>query len=116
MNMNQNKEGGEKMLLMICFNLKSGVSEAEFVKLQKEFSDYVEGKVEGFGTVKLYRHQAGANPRYYQMHLDMKDYVAWDRFVNFIEKDAKAERLVQEWRRLVDLNTHFDEFVREIPL
>ena len=104
------------MLLMICFNLKSGVSEEEFVKWAKEFSDYIEGKVEGFGSTKLYRHQAGANPRYYQMHTEMKDYVAWDRFLDFIEKDAKGKKLLEEWRKLVDLNTHFDEFVKEIPL
>jgi len=104
------------MLLMIYFNLKKDVSEEEFVKWTKELSEYVERKVEGFGSVKLYRHQAGANPRYYQMHTEMKDYVAWDRFLELLEKDAKGERLLQEWWKLVDLNTHFDEFVKEMPL
>ena len=104
------------MLYIMCFNLKNGVSEEEFVNKSKEFSGYFKGKVEGFGSGKLYRHHQGANPRYYQMHTEMKDFGTWDRFLAFIEKDAKGARLVQEWRKLVDLNTHFDVFVREIPL
>ena len=51
------------------------------------------------------------------MHMEMKDYGTWDRFFAFIEKDAKAEKLLQEWRKkLVDLNTHFDEFIIEMPV
>jgi len=104
------------LLYIIFFNLKNGVSEEEFVNKSKEFSDYFEGKVEGFGSWKFYRHHNGANPRYYQMHMEMKDYGTWDRLFDLVEKDAKAERLAQEWRKLVDMNTHFDEFLMEIPL
>ena len=104
------------MLFILCFNLKNGASEEEFVNKLKGWSDYAEGKVEGFGSGKLYRHDNGANPRRYQMHVEMKDYGTWDRHFAFIERDAKAERLLQEWRKLVDWNTHFDEFVKEIPL
>jgi hypothetical protein len=109
--------GGEKMLYIIYFNLKNGVSEEEFVNHSKELSGYLEGKVEGLGSMKLYRHHNGANPRYYQMHMEMKDYGTWDRFFAFIEKDAKVAKLLQEWRKkLIDLNTHFDEFIMEMPL
>jgi len=101
---------------MLFFNLKNGVSEKELVAKLKEWSDYAEGKVEGFGSGKLYRHQFGANPRRYQLHVEMKDYGSWDRFSAFLEKDAKGARLFQEWHKLLDLNTHFDEFVREISL
>jgi len=104
------------MLYIMYFNLKNGVSEEEFLRKTKEFSDYFKGKVEGLGSDKLYRHHNGANPRYYQMHSEMKDYGTWDRFLAFIEKDAMGARLLQEWRKLVDLNTHYDEFVTEIPL
>ena len=104
------------MLFIICFNPKNGVNEEEFVNKLKEWGDYAEGKVEGFGSGKLYRHHNGANPRTYQMHTEMKDYGTWDRFLAFIKKDAKGARLFQEWHKLLDLNTHFDEFVMEIPL
>jgi len=50
------------------------------------------------------------------MHVEMKDYASWDKFLAFLEEDAKGARLMQEWRKLLDLNTHFDEFVIEIPL
>jgi hypothetical protein len=50
------------------------------------------------------------------MHVEIKDYGTGDGFFNFIEKDAKGARLLQEWRKLIDLNTHFDEFVVEISL
>jgi len=100
----------------MCFNLKNGVSEEEFVKKTKEWGDYGEGKVEGFGSGKLYRHHNGANPGIYQMHVEMKDYGTWDRFLAFLGKDAKGGRLFREWHKLLDLNTHFDEFVIEIPL
>jgi len=99
------------------FNLKDGVSEEEFVKKSKEFLGYYQGKVEGFGPWKLYRHHAiGTNPRTYQMHTDFKDFGTWDRFMALNEKDAKAARLLQEWQNLIDMKTHYDEFVREIPL
>jgi len=49
-------------------------------------------------------------------HLFRESLATWDRFLAFIEKDAKVAKLLQEWRKLVDLNTHFDEFVMEIPL
>lgn len=104
------------MLYITYFNLKKGVNEEEFVKKTKEFSEYFKDRIEGFGSDKLYRHHNGANPRMYQMHSEMKDYGAWDRFLGFIEKDAKGARLLQEWRKLVELNTHFDEFAKEIPL
>ncbi len=98
--------------------MKNGVSnEEEFVKKSKELAGYLKGKVKGLGSMKLYRHHNGANPRYYQMHMEMKDYGTWDRFFAFVEKDTKAAKLLQEWRkRLIDLNTHFDEFIVEIPL
>jgi len=99
------------------FNLKNGVSEEEFVNKLKEFSDYLKGKVAGLGSGKFYRHHYfGANPRTYQMHIELKDFGTWDRYFAFIEKDAKGTRLFQEWHKLIDMKTHFDEFVREIPL
>ena len=104
------------MLYIMYFNLKNGVSEEEFVKELKEWNGYAEGKIEGFGSGKFYRHHNGANPRYYQTHLETKDYGTWDRLLDFLEKDAEGTRLLQEWRKLIDLNTHFDEFVVEIPL
>jgi len=102
----------------MCFNLKNGVSEEEFVTKVKEWSGYLEGKVEGIGSRKLYRHHFfGANPRTYQMHMEMRDFGTLDRFLAFIKKDAKAARLLQEnWRKLIDMDTHYDEFVHEIPL
>jgi hypothetical protein len=48
------------------------------------------------------------------MHWEMRDFSTWDRFLAFIEKDAEGARLFQEWRKLVDMNTHYDEFVRQI--
>ena len=97
------------------FNLKDGVSEEEFVKKTKEFID--SSKVEGLGSSKLYRHHAfGANPRLYQMHIEFKDFGTWDRFLAFLEKDEKSARLFEEWHDLMDYKTHYDEFVREIPL
>jgi hypothetical protein len=36
------------------FNLKDGVSEAEFVNKLKEYFDYLNGKVEGLGSSTLY--------------------------------------------------------------
>ncbi|MFQ6064972.1 MAG: hypothetical protein ACE5L6_05800 [Candidatus Bathyarchaeia archaeon] len=105
------------MLYIWYFNLKNGVSEEEFVNKSKELLDYLKGKVEGLGSGKFYRHHFfGANLRTYQMHMEVKDFGTWDRFLAFIEKDAKGARLFQEWRKkFVDMKTHFDEFVREIP-
>jgi len=104
-------------LYIIYFNLKDGVSEEDFVKKSKEFLGYLQGKVEGFGTWKLYRHHAfGANLRTYQMHIEFEDFGTWYRFLALNEKDAKAARFYQEWQNLVDVKTHYDEFVREIPL
>ena len=108
---------GVKMLYIMCFNLKNGVSEEEFVNKSKEWFSYAEGKVEGLGSGKLYRHNHfGANPRIYQVHLEMRDFGTLDTFLTFIKKDAKGARLLQEWQKFIDMNTHFDEFVREIPL
>lgn len=106
------------MLMIMCFNLKNGVSEEEFVNKSKELSGYLEGKVVGLGPMRLYRHHFfGANLRTYQMHTEVKDFGTWDRFLAFIEKDARAARLIQEnWWKLIDMDTHFDEFVREIIL
>ena len=103
-------------LYIMSFNLKDGVNEEEFVKKLKASFDYNEGKVEGFGLGKLYRHHLfGANLRMYQIHVEFKDLSTWDRFMTLIEKDIKAARLYQEWQYLVDMKTHYDEFVREIP-
>jgi hypothetical protein len=103
------------MIFIWYFNLKNGVSEEEFVNKSKELFAYLEGKVEGLGSGKFYRHHYfGANPRTYQMHWEMRDFGTWDRFLVFIEKDAKGARLFQEWRKLVDMDTHYDEFVRQI--
>ena len=106
------------MLMIMCFNLKNGVSEEEFVNKVKELLDYLKGKVVGLGPMRLYQHHFfGANLRTYQMHMEVKDFGTWDRFLAFIGKDAKGARLMQEnWWKLIDMNTHFDEFVREIPL
>jgi len=105
-------------LMIMYFNLKDGVSEEEFLKKAKEFISYHQAKVEGFGAGKLYRHHAiGANPRTYQIHLEFKDFSTWDRFVALGEKDAKSAKLYHEnWENLIDMNTHFDELVREMPL
>ena len=106
-------------LYIMYFNLKDSVSEEEFVEKSKEWLSYVEGKVEGarIGSTKLYRHHFfGANRRVYQMHLEFEDFSAWDRFTALVEKDAKAATLLKEWQNLFDFNTHYDEFVREIPL
>jgi hypothetical protein len=104
-------------LYIVYFNLKDGVSEKEFVKMYKPLLDYVEGKIEGLGSPKLYRHHlVGAHLRTYQLHQKFEDFATWDRFLAFIEEDAKAEKLYQEWNNLIDLKTHYDEFIREIPL
>jgi len=89
-------------LYIMYFNLKDGVSEEEFVEKSKEFFD--SGKVEGFGSSKLYRrHLFGANRRKYQMLMEFNDFAAWDRFLAFLEKDAKSARLLQEWHNLMGL-------------
>jgi len=104
-------------LYIMCFNLKDGVNEEEFVKKTKDWVSYIKGKVEGLGPMKLFRHHAfGANQRRYQMHTEFKDFGTWDRFLTFHGKDAKAGRLMHDWQSLIDMNTHYDEFVREIPI
>jgi hypothetical protein len=50
------------------------------------------------------------------MYTEMQELGAWDRFAAFIKKDAKAASLYQKWQKLVDMDTHYDEFVSEIPL
>ena len=105
------------LLYIIYFNLKDGVSEEEFVKKSKEVYGYRHGKVEGFGTWKLYRHHLiGANLRTYQIHIEFRDFGTWDRFIALNEKDAKSATLHKEWQNLIDMRTHYDEFVREIPM
>ncbi len=84
------------MLFIMCFNPKNGVNEEEFVNKLKKWGDYAEGKVEGLGSGKLYRHHNGANPGRYQLHVEMKDYGTWDRFFAFIEKNAKVTKLLQK--------------------
>ena len=103
--------------MIMYFNLRNGVGEEEFVINAKEFLSYLEGKIEGLGPAKLYRHyMIGANPRRYQMHMEVRDLGAWDRFAAFIKKDAKGATLYQKWQRLVDMDTHYGEFVSEIPV
>jgi hypothetical protein len=103
--------------MIMYFNLRNGVSEEEFASHAKEFLDYLEGKVEGLDSAKIYRHyMVGANPRRYQMHTEMQELGAWDRFAVFVKKDAKAASLYQKWQQLVDMDTHYDEFISEIPL
>ena len=82
-------------LYIMCFNLNDGVSEEEFVKKARDWVSYIKGKIEGLGSMKLFRHHAfGANQRTYQMHTEFKDFSTWDRFLTFEEKDAKALRLM----------------------
>ena len=103
--------------MIMYFNLRNGVSDEEFISNAKEFLGYLEGKIEGLGSSKLYRHHGfGANPRRYQLHMETQEFGTWDRFSALIEKDAKAARLYQEWQRVVDMDTHYDEFVSEVPL
>ena len=105
-------------LMIMYFNLKDGVGEDDFVKKAREFLRYHQAKVEGLGAGKLYRHHViGTNSRTYQIHVEFKDFGTWDRFVALNEKDAKSARLMQEnWYDLIDMKTHYDELVREIPL
>ena len=49
------------------------------------------------------------------MHMKMRDFATWDRWLTFIKKDAKGAKLYKEWQNLVNMNTHYDEFVSEIP-
>jgi hypothetical protein len=105
------------MLCIMYFNLRNGVNEEEFLKRAAEFIGYLEGKIEGFSSSKLYRHyMVGANPRRFQLHMEMRDFGTWDKFSAFIKKDVKGAKLYQEWQNLVNMNTHYDEFVSEIPL
>ena len=104
--------------MIMYFNLKNGVSEEEFVSKAKELFSYLEGKIKGLGSGKLYRHDGfGANPRTYQIHMEMRDFATLDRLMAFIEKDAEGAKLFQEnWWKLIDMDTHYDEFVSELPL
>jgi hypothetical protein len=104
--------------MYICyFNLKDGFSIEEFVKKYQEVLDYIKGKIEGLGSPKLYRHHLiGAHPRTYQVHQKFRDFATWDKFIAFIENDAKAQKLYQEWDNFIDFKTHYDELLREIPL
>jgi len=104
--------------MIMYFNLKNGVSEEEFVSRARELFRYLEGKVEGLGAAKLYRHDGfGANPRMFQIHMEMRDFATLDRLSALIYKDAVGGKLFQEnWWKLIDMDTHYDEFVREIPL
>ena len=99
------------------FNLKDDASEEEFVKKLKEYLHYLQGKVEGLGPSKLYKHHAfGANPRTYQMHTKFTNFNTWDQYLTLNKNDAKFTKLSLEWHNLIDMKTHYDEFVREIPL
>jgi hypothetical protein len=104
-------------LFISYFNLKDDLSEDEFVNKYKALLDYIKGKIEGLGFPKLYRHHViGAHPRTYQLHQEFEAFSAWDKLLAFVEKDAKAAQLFQEWNNLIDFKTHYDELVREIPL
>ena len=48
------------------------------------------------------------------MHMKMRDFATWDRWLTLIKKDAKGAKLYKEWQNLVNMNTHYDEFVSEI--
>jgi len=48
--------------------------------------------------------------------MEFKDFAAWDKLFAFVQKDAEGARFYQKWRNLIDMKTHYDEFVREIPL
>ena len=100
---------------IMYFNLKNEVNEKKFVEKFKEFLDLI--KVKGLESTKLYRHHGfGANPRTFQMHTEFKEFSNWDEFLSSIQNDPKFSRLLEEWQNLVDMNTHYDEFVIEIPL
>jgi hypothetical protein len=99
------------------FNLKDGASEEEFVKKLKEYFDYLQDRLKGLGPSKLYKHYGfGSNPRTYQLHAEFNNFSTWDRYLALIEKDIKFAKLSLEWHNLIDMKTHFDEFIREIPL
>jgi len=118
-NTNNKKEEVRIPLYIMYFNLKDSVSEEEFVNKSKEWINYVEGKIEGAKTesTRLYRHHFfGANKSVYQMHFEFEGFSTWDEFIDLAEKDAECARLLEEWQNLFDFNTHYDEFVREIPL
>ena len=101
------------------FNLKEGVSEEEFIEKSKEWVSYNKGKVEGerVESTKLYRnHFFSANQRVYRMHFEFENFTAWEGFSKFLEEDKKGARLMDEWHSFMEYKTHYDEFVREIPL
>ena len=105
---------------ILYFNLKDGVSEERafaFIKKYKELFENGEVKVEGLGSVKLYRHHMfGANRRAYQLHHEFKDFATFDRFTSLLETDTKFRNLLEEWFNIMDFKTHYDDFVREVPL
>ena len=102
---------------IMYFNLKDSASEDQFVKKLRIYLDYLQDKVEGLGPSKLYKHYAfGTNPRTYQMHTDFKHFHTWDQYLTLNKNDPKFAKLSQEWHNLIDMKTHYDEFVREIPL
>jgi hypothetical protein len=97
------------------FNLKDDASESKFIEKLSEYFAYLQGRVDGLGPSKLYQHHAfGANPRTYQMFTEFQTFSTWDRYVALIETDAELARLSREWHNLIDLKTHYDEFLREI--
>ncbi len=105
-------------LMIMSFNLRDGVGEEEFLRKAKEFIHYNQANVQGLGTTRLYRHHGiGANRRMYQVHMEFEDFGTWDRFVALTEKDAKAAKLYHEnWQELIEMRTHYDEMIKEIPL
>lgn len=106
-------------LYIMYFNLKDGVSEEELVEKTKAWLSYLEDKMEEANTEssKLYRHHLfGANHRVYQMHFEFEDFASWDRLSDLLQKDKEGSRIMSEWHSLMDYKTHYDEFVREIPL
>jgi hypothetical protein len=50
------------------------------------------------------------------MHTEFQDFGNWDGFLPSIKNDPISSRLLEEWQNLVDMNTHYDEFVIEISL
>jgi len=104
-------------LYIMYFNLQNGVSEEEFIKKTSEWVYSLKDRIEGLGSMKLFRHyNFGANCRTYQMVMEFKDFSTWDKFLAFEKNNVKATKLRYEWENLVDMNTHFDEFVHELLL
>lgn len=106
------------MKMIMFFNLKTGVDEEVFLSKAGELFRYLDGKVDGMGAVRLYKHAGfGANPRTYQIHSELREYAALDRLLNLMKSDGRAASLFEEnWWKLIDMDAHYDEFVRELPL